>query len=58
MKVTAEQLLAEAADLIAELADEINPEDGHDRNSFDLLIARLEIIKQTVITAKYVEYVG
>ena len=56
MKVTSKELMEEASDMVAELGDAVNPDEGHDRDSFDSLIARLEIIKQTVITAKYVEY--
>jgi hypothetical protein len=56
VKVTTEELLAEAADMLNDIKDDIAPEEGHSTDSFDALIARLEIIKQTVMTAKHIEY--
>lgn len=56
MKVTTEELLSEASDMVKDIRDDIAPEEGHSTDSFDALIARLEIIKQTIVTAKWVEY--
>lgn len=56
MKVTTEELLSEATEMVRDVQDEISPGEGHSTDSFDALIARLEIIKQTVVTAKWVEY--
>lgn len=56
MKITTEELLAEASEMVNEVKGDIAPNEGHSTDSFDTLIARLEIIKQTVVTAKWVEY--
>jgi hypothetical protein len=56
VKVTTEELLSEAADMVNDVKGDIAPNEGHSTDSFDALIARLEIIKQTVVTAKWVEY--
>lgn len=56
MKVTTGELLEEAADLVEQIKDEVNPEGGHDMDSFDSLIARITIIKEVIVTAKHVEY--
>jgi hypothetical protein len=56
VKITTEALLAEAVDMVDQVKDEINPEDGHDMDTFDILIARFRIITETLVTAKWVEY--
>lgn len=56
MKVTTGELLEEAADLVEQIKPEVNPEGGHDMDTFDSLIARMRIITQLLVTAKHVEY--
>jgi hypothetical protein len=56
VKVTTAELLEEAADLVEQIKEEVNPDGGHDMDTFDSLIARMRIITQVIVTAKHVEY--